>query len=98
MNETPSPEKLDLFGVRDGDWKLVVDKKCQINALYNLKEDLAESHDLSGQYPEVKERLYEYGRDFLSKSRPACGKISGRNTRANGDRIKIDSLKKHYFK
>ena len=96
LYETPDASKLDLFGVRDGDWKLVVDKKRKINALYNLKEDLAERNDLSEQYPQIKEQLYKLGNERLRSSAPACGKIAGRNTRVNGDRIKIDSLLNYY--
>jgi len=43
---------------RDGDWKLIyyyvpeMNKRTSHYALFNLKDDMAESNDLSGEYPE----------------------------------------------
>ncbi len=96
LDSIPEPEKLDLCGVRDGDWKLVYDRKREVDALYNLKIDLSESTDLSEEYPEIKHRLWELGREFLHASKPACGKIVSRDTRKGGDKIKIDSLMNVY--
>ena len=92
---TPTPEKLQLFAVRMGDWKLVVDNGRKVNALYNLKNDLSEQHDLSDEYAEKKAALMEYGRTFLSKSTPASSKIRGINTRIDGDTIKKYELIDH---
>ena len=91
----PSPENFELFAVRSGDWKLVIDHKRGINELYNLKEDLSEKRDLSDIAPENMEELLEIGRKFLSECPPSCSRISGINTRTNGDKIKIDSLIRH---
>jgi arylsulfatase A-like enzyme len=38
--------------IRSGDWKLVNGTK-----LYNLKDDIQESHDLSSEYPQQAEKL-----------------------------------------
>lgn len=92
MGTIPQPEQCGLFAVRDGDWKLVCDKHHKVNALYNLKTDKAEQHDLSAEHPEIKARLLEYGRNFLQHSQPACGPITNQNTRKGGDLIKINKL------
>lgn len=95
-NEVPTPEKLDLFGVRSEDWKLVVDVKRGIDALYNLKTDLEEKVDLSDVYPDMKVRLYQYGRDFLKNSLPVQGKINAFETRGVVNLVKMDSLNRKY--
>lgn len=41
------------LGVRQGDWKLLYNKKLGKVELYNIKEDWAETTNLSAQYPEV---------------------------------------------
>jgi arylsulfatase A-like enzyme len=38
------------YAVREGDWKLYIDE--DIYELYNLRDDISESTDLSGTYPE----------------------------------------------
>lgn len=38
---------------RRGDWKVVSVKKNAPLELYNLKEDITESTDLAGKYPEI---------------------------------------------
>jgi len=40
----------DQFAVRDGSWKLVVHREGR--GLFDLKDDLGEKRDLSGEYPE----------------------------------------------
>ena len=92
---TPTPENLSLFAVRMGDWKLVVDRGRKIDALYNLKDDLIESCDLSQEHIDKKRELLQYGRDFLSKAAPASEKIGRINTRINGDTIKLHALIDH---
>lgn len=37
------------IAIRDGDWKLLSDSKRELFALYNVKTDISEKHDLSGQ-------------------------------------------------
>ncbi len=91
----PKPELMELFGVRSGDWKLVVDRKRKVDALYNLKEDLAERNDLSASHPEKKAELMKIGRDFLKECPPACGRIRTWNTRINGDSLKMHTLMEH---
>ena len=55
--------------VRDGDWKLVI-LRGQPDAaprLYNLKDDISESHDLSARQPETVARLLEILRKWESE-------------------------------
>ena len=58
----PRPDNSNLFAVRMGPWKLVRDAKREIDALYNLDEDLKETTDLSHQHPAKKSELLAYGR------------------------------------
>lgn len=44
--------------VRYGDWKLVEMLEDNRLFLYNLKDDIGESRDLSGEYPETVSALY----------------------------------------
>ncbi len=90
--QTPEPENCNLFAVRSGDWKLVIDRKRHIDELYNLKNDIGEHQDLSETYPEIRKRLYEYGKTYLHNSEPSCGAIRSLNTRNGGDLHKFDSL------
>ena len=47
----------DMIGVRQGDWKLVVQSgQCR---LYNLASDIHEDHDLSSQYPLVVSQMVD---------------------------------------
>ncbi len=53
--------------VRDGEWKLVINED-KSHELYNLKTDIAEQHDLVGQFPEkavlMKEKLAAWGKSL----------------------------------
>ncbi len=44
------------YAIRDGDWKLVSPKTGQVE-LYRISDDIAEEHDLSHEYPEMRDRL-----------------------------------------
>lgn len=43
--------------LRQGSWKLIYSHKTGAYELYDLKTDIGEQHDLSGQMPEVTKRL-----------------------------------------
>lgn len=45
--------------IRFGDWKLIEFFEDDIIELYNLKEDIGETNDLSEKYPEKKNELYK---------------------------------------
>lgn len=44
--------------IRLGDYKLIDDFETGKKELYNLKDDIAEQHDLSEELPEIREKLY----------------------------------------
>ncbi|MCF7816380.1 MAG: sulfatase [Kiritimatiellales bacterium] len=44
------------YAIRDGDWKLVSPKTGMVE-LYRMSDDIGEQHDLSSEYPEVRDRL-----------------------------------------
>ena len=43
--------------IRDGDWKLIKRYEGNEFELFNLADDLAETNELSGQYPEKVQEL-----------------------------------------
>ncbi len=45
--------------IRKGDWKLIEDFEDGRLQLYNIKEDISESNDLSASHPEKKEELWK---------------------------------------
>ncbi|MDF7826525.1 sulfatase-like hydrolase/transferase [Pontiellaceae bacterium B12227] len=47
------------LGVRDGKWKLLVNRETQKMELYDLEMDWAEKNDLAEKYPEVVQKLSE---------------------------------------
>jgi len=68
-----------IAGIRMGDWKLLVDVDARTwrhrgTALYDLKHDVAERHDVATAHPEVverlKARLERFDRDLGRTSRP----------------------------
>jgi arylsulfatase A-like enzyme len=59
----PARPETWVWAVRDGDWKLVYfdphsgDRNTTGTGLFNLKEDVSESRDLSAAHPEIRDRL-----------------------------------------
>ncbi|TWU47641.1 Arylsulfatase precursor [Rubripirellula tenax] len=47
------------LGVREGKWKLLVNKETQMAELYDLESDWAEKNNVATGHPEVMERLTE---------------------------------------
>ena len=43
--------------IRDGNWKLIIWYENNRRELYNLKDDIAEQHNLINQYPDIAQRL-----------------------------------------
>ncbi len=91
----PTPDKLDLFAVRKGTWKVVRDREHKTDALYNLEQDPKEANDLSAQQPQQKAELVAYGAEFLKTCPPSCGLIANQDTRAQGDRLSMEELRRH---
>jgi arylsulfatase A-like enzyme len=83
----PFPPQFPLWGIRDGEWKLVKEiiynpdpnrgrlstGKTRIG-LYRITDDLQEEHDLSEQYPEVRQRLQSEYDAWASTLPPEPGK------------------------
>jgi arylsulfatase A-like enzyme len=63
--------------VRKGDWKLVLNLKDNITALYNLKEDKSETKNLSAQLPdkvnELKKELEAWEKGLVKPLWPSNG-------------------------
>lgn len=91
----PTPENLALFAVRKGSWKVVRDREHKTDALYNLEQDPKEAHDLSAEQPQTKAELVAYGAEFLKTCPPSCGLIANQDTRAQGDRLSMQELRRH---
>ena len=45
------------LGIRDGNWKLLLNEKLERIELYQISDDWAEQHDVSASHPKVVERL-----------------------------------------
>jgi len=63
--------------IRNGDWKLYVNKKNKKTYLFNLASDIGELHDLSKQYPakvnELKQQLQQWENTQFIKPRWKSG-------------------------
>lgn len=49
----------EQMALRQGDWKIIKARGEDKVALYNLKDDISESKDLSGEHPEIAKRLQD---------------------------------------
>lgn len=83
---------MNLLGVRLNEWKLVIDKGRNINALYNLQIDTSETTDLSEEYPDMKQKLFGMAEEFISSCPGSSSRQYMRDTRAVGDKAKRDSV------
>lgn len=75
-----------LQAVRSGDWKLHVfrPETGPTKLLYNLKEDIGETTDVSAEHPEVVERLENFARDARSQFGDIVTGHTGKNLRPIG--------------
>jgi arylsulfatase A-like enzyme len=69
------------FAIRDGDWKLILDKNKKPKQLFNLASDLEEKNNLYTEYPELVKRLvaklkqyYQSGRSVRSSNAQSANK------------------------
>ncbi len=44
--------------IRDGDWKMIIDREGKAKYLYNLKQDRAETLNQIGKQPEIEQRMF----------------------------------------
>lgn len=49
-----------VYAARDGDWKIITDEAVEKSLLFNLKNDLYETTDLSKKNPEITVKLKNY--------------------------------------
>lgn len=69
------------LAIRDGEWKLVCpSKKGASFALYNLKNDLTEEHDVITEHPELAQQLEKKATDIVCKGRSTPGKPQTNDT------------------
>lgn len=66
----------ELIGLRDGPWKLLVKQgKKRESLLFNLSDDISESQDLAGKFPDrvksMTERMKELDKEIEENKRPA---------------------------
>lgn len=62
-------ESMDRWAIRAGDWKLVRARNAE--GLYNLREDIGETHDLSERHPEIVERLTRLHAQWHARNTPS---------------------------
>ncbi|WP_368755469.1 sulfatase [Klebsiella oxytoca] len=48
----------DEWAIRDGDWKMIIDRQGKAKYLYNLKQDRAETLNQIGKQPEIEQRMF----------------------------------------
>lgn len=48
----------DEWAIRDGDWKMIIDRQGKAKYLYNLKQDRAETLNQIGKQPETEQRMF----------------------------------------
>lgn len=48
----------DEWAIRDGDWKMIIDREGKAKYLYNLKQDRAEMLNQIGKQPEIEQRMF----------------------------------------
>jgi N-acetylgalactosamine-6-sulfatase len=64
------------WAMREGDWKLLIDRSGQRVALFDMAKDRTEKTDVSASNPEVaarmKERLLTWTQSLPAKADPAC--------------------------
>ncbi|HFK3786184.1 TPA: sulfatase [Klebsiella oxytoca] len=62
----------DEWAIRDGDWKMIIDRQGKAKYLYNLKQDRAETLNQIGKQPEIEQRMFaeflKYKNDIDSDS------------------------------
>lgn len=49
----------DEWAIRDGDWKMIIDRQNKPKYLYNLKNDCSEVVNQIGKQPEIEKQLYD---------------------------------------
>lgn len=48
----------DEWAIRDGDWKMIIDREGKAKYLYNLKQDRAETLNQIGKQPEIEQQMF----------------------------------------
>lgn len=48
----------DEWAIRDGDWKMIIDREGKAKYLYNLKQDRAETLNQIGKQPEIEQLMF----------------------------------------
>ena len=63
-----------FFGIRKGDWKLTFPRDLKKQALYNLKDDPGEKHNLAAEYPDKIKELTGLLTKIVEEGRSTTGK------------------------
>jgi arylsulfatase A-like enzyme len=67
-------ESVNLFAVRDGEWKLIVDQQNNEEFLFNLTEDAEETDNVLAENPDIAQAL----RSALAAHRQQCNALHER--------------------
>ncbi|TWU31987.1 sulfatase-like hydrolase/transferase [Novipirellula artificiosorum] len=65
-----------IGAVRQGDWKLLINKSQPMLQLFNLADDLGEKHDMAGEQPERTERLHQKWLDWSKALPPRASTVA----------------------
>lgn len=85
------------LGVRDGDWKLVVDVTGDKFELYNIKEDWKEERDLAAKNPEKTTKLLEMVKEWKATlpTEPKASTLSSARQKGKSNKKKGKKKKKN---
>jgi len=65
-----------LAAVRSGNWKLIRLNETDSPQLYNLKDDLAENHDLAAEYPRLARKMVRKLKNWEQKTTKNVKRVS----------------------
>lgn len=68
----------DLFGLKDGDWKLIYNQKTRQTELYNLADDPAETKNLAAIKPQLVERYHRHLLEYRAYQRRWYETVTGK--------------------
>jgi N-acetylgalactosamine-6-sulfatase len=92
------PDTWPSLGIRDGRWKLLLNKEQNRVELYDMENDWAEKTDVSGQYPEVvkqlTEKLDEWKAGLPTEPDPRCCSAARSKVKKADKAVKTDKKQK----
>ncbi len=76
--------KLHIFRHGDEPWKDKTDDASPVVELYNLRDDIGETTDVSGDHPEIVEKILGLASEARQELGDACERVEGQGVRSIG--------------